>query len=473
MRLSKRLAVLALLALGGCGGAPGDLDGQARLVRVADASVQPQDDSGVVGADGGVTDGGTDGGTTDAGSDAGSTGPGVELNPGWVGGACTSTNSCSSASFTQSPTCELASSGFPNGMCTQSCTLGGSGSYVCPDAASTGAGTLNTLTRCIDANGSPKCVAECDFAQSPTGCRPGYSCVQRQRFNQPSKIFSVCLPSTLLRWPGEGAQVNDMGGPCTGPQDCSYNSCLSMNGGYCSKGYCEFSGCPAGSSCFEIGTTGQTACLKDCTSNLQCRTGEGYECNSSYDICFPGSSGSPWNSSVGAADCAAVWGSAGSGLSSCDLTKDDYVVVRKSARNVALCNQGGVVANFQGGLGFSPVGDKVQEGDGKTPEGVFYVAGTLPNSQYYKAFLLSYPDKGDATRGLNAGLISSAEKTAIDNAQNACTTPPQTTALGGYIELHGMGGSSDWTWGCVAVENSQIDQLWATLGVGDTIAVLP
>ena len=65
------------------------------------------------------------------------------------------------------------------------------------------------------------------------------------------------------------------------------------------------------------------------------------------------------------------------------------------------------------------------------------------------------------------------QKNQIDSAQNACLEPPQSTGLGGLIELHGNGGSSDWTWGCVAVEDNQIDQLWAVLGVNDTIVVLP
>jgi murein L,D-transpeptidase YafK len=168
-----------------------------------------------------------------------------------------------------------------------------------------------------------------------------------------------------------------------------------------------------------------------------------------------------------------AWGTAGSGLSPCDTTKDDYIVVRKSARNLALCRSGMLVANFQAGLGFAPTGDKVQEGDGKTPEGVFYVASLVPNSSYYKAFLISYPDAADAARGLAAGLITQAQHTAITQAQANCTVPPQTTQLGSYLEVHGNGGTSDWTLGCVAIANTGIDQLWAALGVRDTIVVLP
>ena len=109
----------------------------------------------------------------------------------------------------------------------------------------------------------------------------------------------------------------------------------------------------------------------------------------------------------------------------------------------------------------------------RTPEGVFYIPRVLPNSMYYKAFLLSYPDAADAQRGLMAGLITQAEHDAIVAAQAARTEPPQETGLGGLIEIHGMGGSSDWTWGCIAADNTVIDTLWPVLAVGDNIVVRP
>ncbi|MEW5743742.1 MAG: L,D-transpeptidase family protein, partial [Myxococcota bacterium] len=433
-------------------------------------------DAGLI-DDGGATGGGTGGGATGGGAGGGATGggagggaTGVELNAGWIGGACTGASSCNASTYTSTPSCET--SGFTNGFCTQACTLSGT-TYVCPDAAQVGPGTGNTITRCISANGLPRCVAECDFNQSPTGCRPGYTCVNRQRYNQSSRIFKVCLPDSGQRWPGEAAPANDIGAACTAASDCANNSCLSMTGGYCSKSMCDFAGCPSGSSCFGIGN-GQTQCFKDCTTSGQCRQAEGYTCSSQHQVCLVSGGGSgTWNPSVGASDCLVAWGTGGSGLSSCDAVKDDYIVVRKSARNLALCNAGVLVANFQAGLGFAPVGDKEWEGDGKTPEGVFYVASLVPNSSYYKAFLLSYPDSADGVRGLAAGRITQAQKNAIDAAQASCAVPPQTTDLGSYVEVHGRGGTSDWTLGCVAISDSGVDQLWSTIGVRDTIVVLP
>ncbi len=427
-------------------------------------------------AGGQATAGGMAGGMATAGGSGGTAGgtgigPGVELNQGWIGGACTSASSCSDPGYTSTTLCET--NGFTNGFCTQACTLSGS-TYVCPDAAQTGGTSGNTLTRCINANGLPRCTAECDFVQSPqTGCRPGYTCVNRQRYNQPDKIFKVCMPSAGQRWPGEPAPANDIGAACVSNQNCANNSCLSMASGYCSKAMCDTAGCPVGSTCFGIGQ-GQTACLKDCTSASTCRQSDGYICSSTYDVCLPGASmGATWNSSVGASDCMVAWGTNGSGLSPCDTVKDDYVVAHKSARNMALCHNGMLVQNFRMSLGFAPVGDKQLEGDGKTPEGVFYVGQLNPNSSYYKSFLVSYPDSADATRGLAAGVITQSEKNAIDAAQANCTIPPQTTGLGSYIMIHGSGSSGDWTLGCMALDNTSVDSLWSTLGTRDTIVVLP
>lgn len=180
-----------------------------------------------------------------------------------------------------------------------------------------------------------------------------------------------------------------------------------------------------------------------------------------------------WDPSVGAADCADAWGAAGEGLSTCDETKDDYVVVHKSKRNIALCTAGALVKNFRTGLGFAPVGPKQKEGDGKTPEGVFYIPRRVPESDFHRALLLSYPSREDALRGAAAGLVTTSQKDQILAAHDACKEPPQSTPLGGLIEIYGEGSDDDWTSGCMALDNEDMDALWKRLGVGDTIVVLP
>lgn len=182
-----------------------------------------------------------------------------------------------------------------------------------------------------------------------------------------------------------------------------------------------------------------------------------------------------WDPSVGARDCADAWGTAGEKLSSCDTTKDDYVVVRKSKRNVAVCKSSKLVKNFRAGLGNVPAGDKLKEGDGKTPEGVFFVPRFIPaaESSYYKALLLSYPSVEDANRGLTTSLISSQQRSQIHSAHAACVEPPMSTALGGFIEMHGSRSDKDWTAGDIALDDPGMDLVWANLSAGDSIVILP
>ena len=180
-----------------------------------------------------------------------------------------------------------------------------------------------------------------------------------------------------------------------------------------------------------------------------------------------------WDPSVGAGDCTAAWGVAGEKLSPCDTVKDDYVVVHKSTRNVALCKNGKLVKNMRSGLGTAPTGAKLQLGDGKTPEGVFFVPRLIPDSSYYKAFLISCPSVADAVRGAASGLITNGQRQQIQSANAACVEPPQDTPLGGDIELQGNGGDRDWTAGNVALDDTNVDFLWSNIGVGDSIVVLP
>ena len=171
-----------------------------------------------------------------------------------------------------------------------------------------------------------------------------------------------------------------------------------------------------------------------------------------------------------ATDCLKYWEE---GLSRCDSSPDTYVIIRKSARALAWCDSGKLMKVFEAGLGFAPVGDKEREGDGQTPLGTFYIPRRIPSSQFYRAFLISYPDIEDADEALKRGSISAWQHRSVVKAQQECREPPQQTSLGGLIEVHGHGGTSDWTLGCVALDNSAIDQLWRTLDVGDSVIILP
>ena len=185
-----------------------------------------------------------------------------------------------------------------------------------------------------------------------------------------------------------------------------------------------------------------------------------------------------WDPSVGKEDCPDAWGSAGDKLSACDIIKDNYVVVRKSKRNTALCKQGALVRNFRSGLGSMPVGPKEKQGDGRTPEGVFYVPRIVPESAYHRALIISYPTPAIAEKGFAAQLITTAQRLQILRAYAACVEPPQKTALGGELAISGNGpdapgSGKDWTIGSVALDDAAMDVVWAAMGVGDTVVVLP
>lgn len=149
------------------------------------------------------------------------------------------------------------------------------------------------------------------------------------------------------------------------------------------------------------------------------------------------------------------------------------LVVHKKDRTLEVYDGDRLVKRYAMALGFSPEGDKEREGDGKTPEGEFYVFTKNPKSRFHLSLGLSYPSKDDARRGLAAGLISTAEHDAIVSAIDAGKMPPQKTALGGEIYIHGGGAQSDWTWGCTALENEDIEELFRVIEVGTKVEIRP
>ncbi len=149
------------------------------------------------------------------------------------------------------------------------------------------------------------------------------------------------------------------------------------------------------------------------------------------------------------------------------------IVVRKAARRLDLYSGDKLLRTYKAGLGFSPVADKKQEGDGATPEGEFYVFVKNNKSAYYLSLGISYPNAEDADRGLRDGLINRAQHRAITDAIRTRTAPPQYTKLGGLIYIHGHGAQSDWTWGCVALENEDIRELFDAVTVGTPVTIQP
>ena len=149
------------------------------------------------------------------------------------------------------------------------------------------------------------------------------------------------------------------------------------------------------------------------------------------------------------------------------------IVVEKAKRQLSVFDGEKLVRTFKVSLGFSPNGDKDREGDGRTPEGQFYIYTKNPKSQYYLSLGVSYPGSEDAERGLRDGLISKEQHDAIIEAVRQKKMPPQYTALGGLIYLHGGGTGKDWTYGCAALADEDIRKIFNAIPIGTPVTILP
>lgn len=149
------------------------------------------------------------------------------------------------------------------------------------------------------------------------------------------------------------------------------------------------------------------------------------------------------------------------------------ILVKKAERRLFLYDGNKLVRTYRVGLGLSPTGDKVRQGDRRTPEGDFYIFTRNDKSAFYLSLGVSYPNETHTNRGLRDGLISKSQHDAIMRALKLKKTPPQNTALGGDIYIHGHGASSDWTWGCVALEDTDIRELFNAATVGTPVTILP
>jgi hypothetical protein len=150
------------------------------------------------------------------------------------------------------------------------------------------------------------------------------------------------------------------------------------------------------------------------------------------------------------------------------------LVAHKSARRLMLYADGELAACWPIGLGFTPVGPKQVEGDGKTPEG-WYRTSDKPWSVFENAIAVHYPNAVDADAALSDGRIRRRTADAIADANRRGRVPPQRTVLGGAILIHGGGSDVDWTLGCIALHDADLGDLRSRLPSGKrtNILVLP
>ncbi len=140
--------------------------------------------------------------------------------------------------------------------------------------------------------------------------------------------------------------------------------------------------------------------------------------------------------------------------------KADKVLVVKGERRLYLLHQGMVMRVYRIELGRNPMGTKVMEGDGRTPEGWYVLDTRNENSRFHRSIRISYPNEADLERARMLGV-----------------------APGGAIMIHGQPseppvalvryGRRDWTEGCIAVSNSDMDEIWSAVEDGTPIEILP
>jgi murein L,D-transpeptidase YafK len=149
------------------------------------------------------------------------------------------------------------------------------------------------------------------------------------------------------------------------------------------------------------------------------------------------------------------------------------IVVSKADRLLMVYSDGEVIRRYRVGLGFRPQGPKRWKGDGRTPEGRYVVAIMNPHSRYFLSLGLNYPMPIDAAQGYKEGRITWAQYQAIRDAFNDGKVPPWNTRLGGEIFIHGHGATRDWTRGCIALDNADMQELYSLVDVGTPVTILP
>jgi murein L,D-transpeptidase YafK len=131
------------------------------------------------------------------------------------------------------------------------------------------------------------------------------------------------------------------------------------------------------------------------------------------------------------------------------------IVVHKAERRMYLLNGNTVLRDYKIALGGNPVGPKQFEGDGRTPEGAYYITHRNPNSQYHLSLGIGYPTPAQVQFATSQG-----------------------KKPGGDIFIHGRAGKNrgkgrDWTVGCIAVTDREIEEIYAMVAVGTPIFITP
>lgn len=138
----------------------------------------------------------------------------------------------------------------------------------------------------------------------------------------------------------------------------------------------------------------------------------------------------------------------------------DKVIVEKANRILKLIKDNKVIASYHIALGGNPIGHKEQEGDNKTPEGLYTLDFKKPDSAYYKAIHISYPNAEDIKNAKKKG-VSPGGAIMIHGQKN------------GYGAFAAVTQQYDWTLGCIALTNSDMDAVWRSIKIPTPIEIKP
>jgi murein L,D-transpeptidase YafK len=138
----------------------------------------------------------------------------------------------------------------------------------------------------------------------------------------------------------------------------------------------------------------------------------------------------------------------------------DHVVVLKKERTLELLSRGKLIKTYKVALGGDSVGPKTRQGDHKTPEGVYVLDFRNAHSQFYKAIHVSYPNEHDRALAREKG-VSPGGDVFVHGLPN------------GYGAIGAAHRLKDWTDGCIAVTNQEMDEIWKTVPDGTQIEIKP
>jgi murein L,D-transpeptidase YafK len=138
----------------------------------------------------------------------------------------------------------------------------------------------------------------------------------------------------------------------------------------------------------------------------------------------------------------------------------DFVLVKKSEAKLYLFSHGQQIAAFHIALGSNPIGHKQRQGDGRTPEGRYTLDARNEHSKYYKSLHVSYPNAADHARAQRSG-ISPGGDIMIHGQPN------------GWEKYESATQTKNWTLGCIALTNEDMDIVWTSVPAGTPIEIDP